>query len=59
MITQGKYSVLESGALPILVSLLSDPCSEARLNSIKALTLLAETPAGKAELQTSIPQVMC
>ncbi len=58
VITKGKYCLLKSGALPKLVALLTDPCSEARLNSIKALTLLAETPVGKAQLQSSRQQVI-
>ena len=35
VITKGKQCVLEAGALPKLVSLLSDENSEVRLNSIK------------------------
>ena len=48
---------MDAGALPKLVGLLSDTNSEVRLNSIKALTLLAETPNGKMELQSSLTKV--
>jgi len=41
VITKGKYSVLEAGALPQLVTLLSDEDSEVRLNSIKVRKLLS------------------
>ena len=57
VITKGKYAVLEAAALDKLVPLLSDFNSEVRLNSIKALTLLAETPKAKQELQTCLPKV--
>ena len=36
VITKGKYSELEAGALPSLVDLMGDTDSEVRLNSIKA-----------------------
>lgn len=57
VITKGKYAVLEADALSKLVVLLDDLNSEVRLNSVKALTLLAETPRGKMELQTSLEKV--
>ena len=78
VITRGKYAVLEAGAMPHLISLLSDTSSEVRTNSIKVtsspplhiiiyttitcthlqtLTMLAETPKGKQELQSILPQV--
>lgn len=49
--------MLEASALEKLVPLLSDHNSEVRLNSIKALTLLAETPKAKQELETILPKV--
>ena len=57
MITKGKYAVLEASALEKLVPLLSDINSEVRLNAIKALTLLAEAPKAKVELQICLPKV--
>ena len=57
VITKGKYAVLEAAALDKLVPLLSDINSEVRLNTIKALTLLAEAPKAKAELQACLPKV--
>jgi hypothetical protein len=57
VITKGKYAVLEVSALDKLVPLLSDINSEVRLNAIKALTLLAEAPKAKTELQACLPKV--
>lgn len=76
VITRGKYSVLEAGAMTPLISLLNDPTSEVRTNAVKVnyylhyspdanapvvyvqtLTMLAETPKGKQELQSILPQV--
>ena len=57
VITKGKYAVVEASALAKLVPLLSDHNSEVRLNVIKAVTLLAETPKAKVELQTCLPKV--
>ena len=57
VITKGKYAVLEASALDKLVPLLSDINSEVRLNAIKALSLLAEAPKAKAELQACLPKV--
>ncbi len=44
VITKGKYSVLEAGALPCLVTLLSDEDSEVRLNTIKVYIVTQRTP---------------
>ena len=57
MITKGKYAVIEASSLEKLVPLLTDINSEVRLNAIKALTLLAEAPKAKVELQTCLPKV--
>ena len=57
VITKGKYAVLEASALDKLIPLLSDINSEVRLNAIKALTLLAEAPKAKVQLQSCLPKV--
>ena len=57
VITKGKYAVLEGSALDKLIPLLSDINSEVRLNAIKALTLLAEAPKAKVQLQSCLPKV--
>ena len=50
-------SYIEVSALEKLVPLLSDINSEVRLNAIKTLTLLAEAPKAKVDLQTCLPKV--
>ena len=40
VITKGKYSELEAGALPSLVALMGDTESEVRLNSIKVVSVV-------------------
>ena len=42
-----------------LVQLIKDNNSEARLNAIKALGLIAETPEGKEELKPALAKVLC
>lgn len=57
VITKGKYAVLETGAIPHLIDLFNDSSSEVRTNAIKTLTMLAETPRGKQELQSILSQL--
>ncbi|CAI8019789.1 Radial spoke head 14 homolog [Geodia barretti] len=57
VITKGKYAVLEAGALPHLVALFTDPSSEVRTNAVKTVTMLAETPRGKQQLQSVVSQL--
>ena len=59
MITEGKYAVLKCDAHIELVQLLKDNNSEARLNAIKALWLIAENPEGKEELKPALAKVLC
>lgn len=58
MITDGKYAILSPETLLRLVDLLDDANSEIRLNSIKLLSLLAETPKGKQALKSSLSKVL-
>lgn len=46
----GKYAALHSGAIPKLLALVKDNHSKVRLNCIKALTTLSETPEGRKVL---------
>lgn len=46
----GKYAALHSGAIPKLLALVKDSHSKVRLNCIKALTTLSETPEGRKVL---------
>ncbi|NXU82536.1 RSP14 protein, partial [Xiphorhynchus elegans] len=47
---QGRCSALAAGAMVPLLQLVSERSSPARLNAVKALTLLAELPEGRAAL---------
>nr|KAF6404025.1 radial spoke head 14-like protein [Molossus molossus] len=51
----GKYAALDAEAIQPLLQLLSSPLRKARLNAIKALTMLAEAPEGRKILQVSVP----
>ena len=57
VITDGKYAILSPEVLETLMKLLDDDNSEIRLNSIKLLSLLAETPEGKEELKSALGKV--
>lgn len=50
VITEGKYAILSPETLERLVVLLDDDNSEIRLNTIKLLSLLAESPKGNQDL---------
>lgn len=43
----GKYAALQSVAIPKLLALVKDSHSKVRLNCLKALTTLSETPEGR------------
>lgn len=51
IITDGRYACLENNAIPKLVRLVDSEFSDINLYATKCLTLLAEAPEGKAELQ--------
>ncbi|XP_044631303.1 radial spoke head 14 homolog isoform X1 [Equus asinus] len=53
--TEGKYAALDAEAITPLLGLLFSPLSKARLNAIKALTMLAEAPEGRRFLQAHVP----
>ncbi len=55
--TKGKYTALEAEAVLELVGLVDDPCSEVRLNSIKALTCLSEAPEGRKILLEHVEKI--
>lgn len=57
MITEGKYAILTPEVLERLMELLGHEDSEIRLNSIKLLSLLAETPKGKESLKSALGKV--
>ena len=57
VITEGKYKELTCQSHLQLMQLMEDTNSEARLNAIKALGLIAETPQGKQELQPALDKV--
>lgn len=46
----GKYAAFHSGAIPKLLALVKDSHSKVRLNCLKALTTLSETPEGRKVL---------
>ncbi|NWS67876.1 RSP14 protein, partial [Crotophaga sulcirostris] len=48
---QGRFSALGAGAIPPLLKLAAEETSKARLNAIKALTMLAELPEGRRRLR--------
>nr|XP_058896146.1 radial spoke head 14 homolog isoform X1 [Kogia breviceps] len=53
--TKGKYAALDMEAIGPLLELLHSSLSKARLNAIKALTMLAEAPEGRKLLQSHVP----
>ncbi|GAB1610854.1 radial spoke head 14 homolog [Argonauta hians] len=53
--TPGKLQSLS--ALPTLVQLTEDSCSEVRTNALKALTCLSEAPAGRSALQCCVQEI--
>jgi len=57
VITEGKYAELKCQSHLQLMQLMEDANSEARLNAIKALGLIAETPQGKEELKPALEKV--
>ncbi|KAL5480109.1 hypothetical protein EMCRGX_G023731 [Ephydatia muelleri] len=57
VITKAKHAMVEQGAIPLLTAQLQHSSSEVRLNTIKALTLLAETPKGKGELRAQLEKL--
>lgn len=50
----GKYAALDVEATGPLLQLLGASLSKARLNAIKALTMLAEAPEGRKLLQSHV-----
>ena len=58
MITEGKYAELECQTHLQLMNLMEDANSEVRLNAIKTLGLIAETPQGKQELKPALEKVV-
>ena len=50
----GKYAALDVEATRPLLQLLTSSLSKARLNAIKALTMLAEAPEGRKLLQSHV-----
>uniref|UniRef100_K7G2X6 Radial spoke head 14 homolog n=1 Tax=Pelodiscus sinensis TaxID=13735 RepID=K7G2X6_PELSI len=48
--TQGKYAAFNADAITPLLKLVSDESSKVRLNAIKSLTMLSETPEGRKVL---------
>lgn len=57
VITSGKYAVLSPEIVPQLVNLLGNKKSEIRLNSIKLISLLSETPKGKEDFKCALEKV--
>ncbi|CAH8539075.1 unnamed protein product [Heterobilharzia americana] len=47
----GRYTTLNSGAIPLLLSLVDDKNSRVRLNVLKVITCLSETPEGRRILK--------
>lgn len=50
----GKYAALNAEAILPLLQLTSSALSKARLNAVKALTMLAEAPEGRKFLQAYV-----
>lgn len=55
--TPGKYSCLKEGAINHLVPLIDESLSETRVNALKAITCLAESPEGRRELQQYVDKI--
>ncbi|KGL96174.1 Rhabdoid tumor deletion region protein 1, partial [Charadrius vociferus] len=47
---QGRFSALHAEAIPLLLKLVAEETSKARLSAIKTLTMLAELPEGRKTL---------
>lgn len=56
--TEGKYACIKEDAIENLVILISDSNSEARVNGLKAVTCLAETPESRDKLMKHIDMVI-
>ncbi|EPQ20321.1 Rhabdoid tumor deletion region protein 1 [Myotis brandtii] len=52
--TEGKYAALDADAIHSLLGLLVSSLQKARLNAIKALTMLAEAPEGRKVLKAHV-----
>ncbi|KAK1328274.1 hypothetical protein QTO34_011847 [Cnephaeus nilssonii] len=52
--TEGKYAALDAEAIHPLLGLLVSSLQKARLNAIKALTMLAEAPEGRKILKAHV-----
>lgn len=48
---------MECGVIPTLINLLKDECVEVRLNTLKLITTLSETPKGRSELSQSLSEI--
>lgn len=57
VITDGKHAILTPEVLERLKELLEDESSEVRLNTIKLLSLLAETPQGKESMKSAMQKL--
>ena len=57
VITDGKYIILSPDVIQQLEDLLDDSESEIRLNAIRLLSLLAETPKGKQDIAAALDKV--
>merc|ERR1712212_1374144 len=55
--TRGKLVTMDCNIIPNLITLLSDPSQEVRLNALKLVTTLSETPKGRKELLESLSAV--
>jgi hypothetical protein len=56
--TPGKYSCLKEGAINNLVHLIDEPLSETRVNALKVIACLAESPEGRKSLQAHVDKVI-
>ncbi|XP_006768836.1 PREDICTED: radial spoke head 14 homolog [Myotis davidii] len=52
--TEGKYAALDADAIHSLLGLLVSSLQKARLNAVKALTMLAEAPEGRKILKAHV-----
>ena len=58
VVSSGKYTILNADAIGDLLLLVNSSYSEARLNAIKALTMLSEAPEGRKTLQSHIEEII-
>ena len=58
VVSSGKYTILNADAIGDLLLLVNSSYSEARLNAIKALTMLTEAPEGRKTLQSHIEEII-